>query len=303
MPGVMTGVPFEFPSLPGMTERPRWTGRAFRVGGAERRILAYEIGATGWSEELTRLHEQSAAERHFIDVASRAYALETIRRHITARQPAILEIGCSSGYLLRELAAAFPEALVMGADHTLASLEALAERLPAVPLLRFDATRCPLPDAALDVVVMLNVLEHIERDDLALAHAARILKPGGVLVLEVPAGPRLYGGYDRQLMHCRRYDMAGLERLTAAAGLRTRAKSHLGFLLYPAFWLAKTLTRSAAPGAASKAGSTVARSIALTGRVNRLGYGLMGLEGRLRRVLPMPFGIRCLLCGVKPSAS
>ena len=74
----------------------------------------------------------------------------------------ILEVGCSSGYLLSEMKRTFPEAFVMGADVVRQPLFRLARRLPGVPLFRFDMLRCPCPDACVDAVVMLNVLEHIE---------------------------------------------------------------------------------------------------------------------------------------------
>ena len=52
------------------------------------------------------------------------------------------------------------------------------------------------------------MLEHVEDDQAAIRQVYRILQPGGVAVIEVPAGPDLYDIYDRQLMHHRRYRCA-----------------------------------------------------------------------------------------------
>ena len=279
---------------------PVWTGDAFRVGDELRRVIAYEVGRSGWSDELTRLHEEGAAGRHFIDVASRRSAVASIRRLNRVAAPVILEVGCASGYLLRDLVAAFPAAHVMGADFTLATLETLAGRIAGIPLLRFDLTSCPLPDSSVDIVVSLNVLEHIERDDLALAQINRILKPGGLLVAEVPAGPSLYGSYDELLMHYRRYEMKALERLVRAAGFETLETSHLGFFLYPAFWLAKKLPLRKAAAGGAEARADLMRSIATTGRWNRPLDRLMQVEEWLRWRMPLPFGIRCLINCRKP---
>ena len=70
---------------------------------------------------------------------------------------------------------------------------------------RFDLLKCPLPDAAVDALVMLNVLEHIEDDLGALPAGASHPQTGGLLILEVPAGPGLYDAYDAALRHFRRY--------------------------------------------------------------------------------------------------
>ena len=58
----------------------------------------------------------------------------------------------------------------------------LAKALPGVPLMRFDLLQCPLPAASIDVLIMLNVLEHIEDDGGALRKAFALLKPGGHLI-------------------------------------------------------------------------------------------------------------------------
>jgi len=299
----MTTFAFDFPRPRGAAAAPVWDGDAFCIGSERRRILAYEVGASGWSDALTRLHEERDAENHFISVASRKQALAAVKRLSAVRRPVVLEVGCSSGYFLRDLVAAVPEVQLIGADHALATLEAVAARVPGVPLLRFDLTQCPLPDASVDVVVILNVLEHIERDDLALQNIFRILKPGGVMIAEVPAGPALYDVYDRMLMHFRRYDMAGLERLTRAAGFATLEKSHLGFLLYPAFWLTKKLSRLRRSPRDADARAVVERSITATSRWNGLVRPFMELEEGLRRRVYLPAGIRCLISCRKPAAA
>jgi hypothetical protein len=69
-------------------------------------------------------------------------------------------------------------------------------------------------------VVLVNVLEHFEDDAAAVSHVARVLKPGGVAVIEVPAGPQLFDVYDKYLQHFRRYQLADLCRLVERAGLQ-----------------------------------------------------------------------------------
>jgi len=263
-------------------------------------VLAYGAGASGWTDELTSLHEHAAGSDHFIDVASRRHALEEAARAHGDHETVVLEIGSSSGYLLAELVRRLPRAFVIGADYTYGTLERVASRLPRVPLLQFDLVNCPLPDASIDTVILLNVLEHIERDDLAVRQLHRILRPNGIAIIEVPAGPGTYDSYDKALMHFRRYRMSGLIRMLRAAGFDIERRSHLAFALYPGFWIAKTLQR--ARGTAGRnLERHVASSISWSSRFHAIAAWLLALEASARRFVYLPFGIRCLVTCRKPA--
>jgi SAM-dependent methyltransferase len=86
------------------------------------------------------------------------------------------------------------------------------ETLPDSPALAELEGRC-------DLVLCQNVLEHIEDDATATASMAKALRPGGTLMVLVPANPRLYGTLDRQYGHFRRYDRARLRATVAGSGL------------------------------------------------------------------------------------
>src|SRR5207249_3574604 len=124
-------------------------------------------------------------------------------------------------------------------------------------------------------------------------------KPGGVVIIEVPAGPHLYDVYDQVLTHWRRYTLRELRQLTEHVGFRTHYASHLGFFLYPAFaWAKQTGQRLlSAPADVQKA--WVAARIGQTGS-NPLLHALMLAELALGRVFRYRVGIRCLLTAEKP---
>ena len=287
--------PWPFPSPDRSGTAAIWTGAQFVVSGERVRVLSFGTAASGWTEALTELHEEVAGRDHFIDVASRAHALAQVKRAARAASPVVLEVGCSSGYFLEELRAAMPQARIVGADYTLGTLQTLGRRLPDIPLLHFDLTQCPLPDECVDVVVLLNVLEHIEDDEAAIAQVRRILRDGGSAIIEVPAGSHLYDSYDRGLMHFRRYDMIDLEAKLRAAGLTPTEQSHLGFALFPAFWLTKKLSRLRGRNADPRPQRGVVTSINLSKRAGILGHALMRLEAALRSRLHLPLGVRCLV--------
>jgi SAM-dependent methyltransferase len=198
--------------------------------------------------------------------------------------------------LLRDMRDALPEACVIGADYVRGPLEALADAMPTVPILQFDLQRCPLPDASVDAVVLLNVLEHIEDDVSAVGHLFRILRPGGVAVVEIPAGPGLFDVYDKLLMHFRRYRRKGAVSLFENAGFRITKASHLGFFVYPAFWAVKKKNRMFAKEQA--AAQVVATDIKKS--ASPVLSSLMNLELKLGEKMSFPVGIRCLLTCRKP---
>jgi SAM-dependent methyltransferase len=242
------------------------------------------------------MHEDVAGAAHPIDVASRRHAVDQLRRHLPRADGVVLEVGCSSGYLLRDMRDALPEAFLIGADYVRGPLEALAAAMPTVPILQFDLQRCPLPDASIDAVVLLNVLEHIEDDASAVGHLFRVLRPGGVAVVEIPAGPGLFDVYDKQLMHFRRYRLKGVLSLFQNAGFRIEKASHLGFFVYPAFWAVKKKNRWFAKEQA--AADVVAKDIKTS--ANPVLASLMKLELKLGERMSFPVGIRCVLTCRKP---
>lgn len=286
--------PVVFPSPEASSTAPVWTGRSFRVGALESSVLCYRVADSGWTDQLTAFHEDEAGEHHYIDCASRSHTSRQLRRWLKIDRPVLADIGCSSGWMLRTLLNDFPSACVLGADYVRGPLEKLANTLEGVPLLQFDLTMCPLPDACIDGIVLLNVLEHIEEDEAALAHCARILKPGGIAVIEVPAGPHLYDVYDKLLLHRRRYAMEDLVTKVKRSGLQVLEKSHLGFLLYAPFWLAKKLGQRHLGASEEVQRNIVSRNIR-TGSAHPLLHGVMRAEAAMRDWFSYPLGIRCLV--------
>lgn len=285
---------FPWPIPPGMSDLPTWLGNGFRVGRETVAILSYEPPTSGWTNALTTFHEETAGTTHFVDRASRARALSQLQRFLDTKDAVILDVGCSSGFMLADLRVSFPEGLVIGSDVVREPLENLAVTMRGCPLLHFDLVKCPLPDANLDAIVLLNVLEHIADDVVAMSQVHRILKPGGIAVIEVPAGPELYDVYDKLLLHHRRYTLRGLRTLCAAVGLQVVNASHLGFFLYPGFRVVKQRNKRFLKSRRPSQEQVVARSITGT-RDSRLFDWLMKVELYLGRSLQYPFGIRCVI--------
>jgi glycosyltransferase involved in cell wall biosynthesis len=101
-----------------------------------------------------------------------------------------------------------------------------------------------LAHEALDTVICLNVIEHIERDEDALRHFSDILAPGGHAIILVPAHPRLYSPADRALGHFRRYTEDELRSKLAAAGLEVVHLEQFNRLGTLGWWLNARLGRT-----------------------------------------------------------
>lgn len=289
---------FAWPPPPGSGAKPVWNGVSFSWDDQTSRVLAYDTEVSHWSDSLTSLHEIEAGHDHPIDRASRRLAVTSMRR-LAVDAPIILDAGCSSGFVLEDLQRALPRARLIGADYLRGPLEGLAQRMPHIPILQFDLRKCPLPDACLDGVTSLNVLEHIDDHQAALTEIHRMLKPGGLAHIEVPAGPALYDIYDEQLMHHRRYQLAGLVSLARQTGFEIELATHLGCFVYPAFWWVKRRNRRKLKLPLEEKTRLVITQIRAT-RANPLLAVLLRLETALGGHLSYPWGIRCVCRLRKP---
>ena len=291
---------FPWPPLPGNSTTPIWDGEQFLVNGELRDLLCYEFAESHWTSELTELHEAEAGSNHPIDQASRALAIQSMQRSLPQRDAIVLDVGCSSGFLLQELHHRLPEIELIGSDFIFAPLQARARPLMGVPLLQFDLRKCPLPDACIDGVTALNVLEHIDDDRTALQHLWRILKPGGVAHIEVPAGPLLYDIYDEHLMHHRRYTLTALRKLAEETHFQIIKATHLGASVYPAFAWVKRRNRRFLSRPRDEKKALVARQIRTTSQSQALRL-LLKTEAFFGNWLSYPVGIRCVVILRKPN--
>ena len=135
----------------------------------------------------------------------------------------VLEIGAGFGNMTRHMTG---RELVVASDLDPVALEYLRGSFRDEPGVRIasysfplgEAERAELRSLAIDTVVCLNVLEHIEQDTATLSDLFALLSPGGRLILIVPALRKLYGSLDEHLHHFRRYEKAELEEKIRAAG-------------------------------------------------------------------------------------
>ena len=138
---------------------------------------------------------------------------------------AILDFGAGTGVLARPLAANGYRVSCVEPDPDLRA------RLTQAGL-GVHAGLHEIPPESFDFIYTINVLEHIRDDDIIVGALRTRLKPGGVLLVYVPAFPLLYSSMDRKVGHVRRYRHGRLVGVLRAAGLQVEFISHqdcLGF--------------------------------------------------------------------------
>jgi len=169
--------------------------------------------------------------------------------------PTVAEVGAGIGTFTGRLLDAGAER-VLAIEPEPACADELGRRFGADP--RVSVARETLPSSSslralaesCDLVLCQNVLEHIEDDAAATEAMARAVRPGGTLLVLVPAHPRLFGALDRNYGHFRRYDRERLERVVTGAGMRLDRLYSFN-LLGIAGWWAKNRRGDGAIGAGS----------------------------------------------------
>lgn len=143
-----------------------------------------------------------------------------------------LEVGSGHGNYAAAWSAAGQRVTASEADP--ARLEMLRDRFADEPLVAVRELHAPIREAAgYSAVVAYNVLEHIEDDVGALRSFRGLLRPGGHVVLVVPAFPVAMSEFDRSIGHHRRYTCPSMERVLRAAGLQpalVRYQNSVGLL-------------------------------------------------------------------------
>jgi SAM-dependent methyltransferase len=160
----------------------------------------------------------------------RELVVSWVRKH--RKDSAILDIGCSSGALLTDLNEVGYNN-VSGIDVSETAV-ALAQQNGHDKASVMDGASTTFPAAQFDILVASDCLEHIENDETALADWMRILKPGGTLILFVPAYQFLWSAHDEVNHHFRRYTGKLLRTRVRNAGFTIARKGFWNFFLFPA---------------------------------------------------------------------
>lgn len=158
------------------------------------------------------------------------------------KKPHVIDLGCGCGYLLHLINDTYD---AVGMDGSPQAVEFSRKRG-----VRVEEGVLPEPvpygDESADVILMLDVLEHLQNDTACFARATRLLKPGGIAICTVPAYPWLWTKRDEFHQHFRRYTRGAFKTLMNIDGMKSEFVSHMNAVLFPAA-VAERVVRKFAP--------------------------------------------------------
>ena len=225
-------------------------------------------------------------EKHWWFVGRRriiATFLEKICGEMNPRTPRILDVGCGTGANL-ELLGKYGDA--EGVD---VSAEALAfcRTRGLTKVRQGEAERLPYDDGSFDLVTGLDVVEHLDDDVAGLSEMRRVLRPGGCVLLFVPAFMFLWGVQDDVSHHRRRYTLAGLRSVVESAGLKVERATYANITFFAPILLGRALMKVTGLRPASENNINVSALNGVLGRV-------LGAESAFLKRLNFPFGVSAL---------
>lgn len=237
-----------------------------------------------------RMAEQD--QHHWWFVARRRILADVVRRVVQPPKRArVLEVGCGTGHNLAmlgefgKLDACELDAIARGMASDRLGRPVLEARLPNLSMFKAGSY---------DLIALLDVLEHVPDDLGSLKAIRRLLKPGGALVVTVPANKWMWSAHDVAHHHFRRYTKSELARLFRQAGYDIQLHSYFNTLLFPAVAAARLI---------GKLRGNETPDDAMPGkRVNEILNKVFGFEAGLIGRLPMPFGVSLIAVLRRPIA-
>ena len=157
----------------------------------------------------------------------------------TRRDLRLLDCGCGTGHNLASLL--HPHGRAFGFDLTPGGL--LHARALGFPIARADMSRIPFQSGRFDIVTSFDVFQYVHDDAAAMKEMARVLKPGGGLVVTAAALDVLRGGHAGTWPEVRRYTTGRMRTIVEGAGLKVRRLTYLFASLFPAMLAVRMLRR------------------------------------------------------------
>ncbi len=199
----------------------------------------------------------------------------------------ILDVGCGSGGNI-EFLSQFGK--VYGVDKSSLAINYCKKR-GFKNVSQADATKLPFKEKQFDIVLLLDVLEHIKDDKRALQEARRVLKDNGLIILTAPALPFIWSKHDQMQGHFRRYKKTDFHELADKLDLEIQRLSYFNTFLLVPIGIIRKLSVLKPFGRLGEYDSKINFDIAKFTLLNKLLLGIFKTEINLSEILEYPAGV------------
>ena len=239
----------------------------------------------------SHMYEEMAAleESHWWFKGRRAVVFDVLRRFVP-KGGRVLDVGLGTGFNAHLVQTEGYE--VEGVEPADDAIAYAKKKAPAVTVIKSGFPSAEIVSEKYDAVLLLDVLEHLEDDARALADVHRILKPGGVVLITVPAFMFLWTEHDTKAHHFRRYTRPQLRKKLADADLSPAVMSYYNFFLFIPICIVRGVTRLLRRAETSDFDKTPAF-------LNQVFSAIFGSERVLLRFMNLPFGVSVIVCAQK----
>jgi SAM-dependent methyltransferase len=216
----------------------------------------------------------------------------------TRRDLHLLDCGCGTGYNLATLLRPYGHAF--GFDLTPAGL--MHARAAGFPLARASMSAIPFQSGRFDIVTCFDVMQYVDDDLAVMREMARLLKPGGGLVVTAAALDVLRGGHAGTWPEVRRYTTGRMRSIVDGAGLEVSQLTYLFATLFPMMLVVRALNRDTGRCRGESSGSPPGdwEMRVPPAPINTVLTMMLGAEAAVSRRIPMPAGSSVLVVARKP---
>jgi 2-polyprenyl-3-methyl-5-hydroxy-6-metoxy-1,4-benzoquinol methylase len=212
--------------------------------------------------------------------------------HATTDARSIWDIGAGAGSMSLRFA---------NAGYDVVSVEPLPEGASAIAAKHCSTVFCGsleglhLPDHSIEVIGLFDVIEHLDEPKAMMHEVARVLKPGAVVVVTVPAFPALWSSVDDVAGHQQRFTKKSLDAFMDSCGLEHITSKYLFASLLPAALIFRTIPyRLGRRHTREQVQASTSRRLAPNETVDKVAGTILRAESAVAKIFPLPFGLSVL---------
>lgn len=232
-------------------------------------------------DEMKRM--QKFERTYWWHIGKRKYVKNFLTQYLEKKNYKIFEIGCGVGEITSVLE---KHGTVYANDLSKVALE-YCKNKGIKNIIHGDINKLDLEkySGEFDLVIALDVLEHIQEDTKTIERAHKLLKPNGLFLTNVPAYKFLWSGHDEALRHKRRYTSYEIKKKLENQNFNIVKQSYFVFFVFTIIVVFKFLSNFIGKTAYPKSSYVI-----LPNRINSLMVKLLELEIKLIKCVNLPFG-------------